>query len=279
MTNKQDQPVDNLAIWNEVEATPPSKTKTGDFQGRVLTSINPTYLVKRATEMFGMMGCGWGCEIIEERFDDGKPMHNADGGHIGNEIMHTIRLRLWYKVDGERYEVEQFGHTPYVYNTKYGFKTDFEAAKKSYTDAMKKCLSLLGFSADIFMGQYDNPDYIEAQIQSEKIEQADNREDELARQKVEFIEWLEKELQAIKDIPNKSALAVIDRKIRSKAERKAQVLGIKFDSVAKKITDAVNERKQQILPKVVCESCGDITNDEIGNVCRECGGKKVKMEQ
>src|SRR5690606_33640239 len=62
--------------------------------------------------------------------------------------------------NGERGEVVQFGQTTFVGRNKNGFFTDEEAPKKSLTDAMSKCLSLLGFSADIHLGRFDDNKYV-----------------------------------------------------------------------------------------------------------------------
>jgi hypothetical protein len=148
----------NLALWHQVEKTDPNYTKPfsrgGGFRG---TATNATYLAKKATEVFGPMGIGWGVEIIDEAIMDGAPLDDA-----GNrERIHKVRVKLWYRLGEERGEVVQFGQTTFVGRNKNGFFTDEEAPKKSLTDAMSKCLSLLGFSADIHLGRYDDNKYVE----------------------------------------------------------------------------------------------------------------------
>lgn len=154
----------NLSIWSEVESTDPDATKqykgVGGFSG---TAVNATYLIRKATELFGPMGLGWGAEIVSEYITEGAPMTFTIVGEqpqICIEKIHTMRLKLWYMKDGKRAEVEHFGHTDLVYRNKWGFQTEKEPSKKSYTDALKKCLSMLGFAADIFLGEFEIPNML-----------------------------------------------------------------------------------------------------------------------
>ena len=150
----------NLNIWDAVQATDPKYTKAfnrgGGFKG---TATNATYLAKKATEQFGPCGIGWGVSVVDEQLITGAP-HMAEGAVIANDIIHKLHVKFWYVMDGVRGEIEQFGQTQMVGKNKNGFYTDEEAPKKSMTDAMSKCLSLLGFSADIHLGLYDDNKYV-----------------------------------------------------------------------------------------------------------------------
>jgi hypothetical protein len=157
--SKQEQ--NNLAIWQQVEKTDPQYTKQfsrgGGFRG---TATNATYLAKKATATFGPMGIGWGVEILDEELMTGAAIIN-DGEILGHELIHKVRVKVWYRQGAERGEVVQFGQTQFVGRNKNGLYTDEEAPKKSLTDGMSKCLSLLGFSADIHLGRYDDNKYVE----------------------------------------------------------------------------------------------------------------------
>lgn len=146
----------NLALWRRVEKTDPQYTKPfsrgGGFRG---TAVNGTYLARKATEAFGPMGIGWGLEILDEELMQGAPL--GDGAF---ELVHKVRVKLWYVLDGQRGEVVQFGQTTFVGRNKNGLYTDEEAPKKSLTDAMSKCLSLLGFAADVHLGRFDDNKYV-----------------------------------------------------------------------------------------------------------------------
>jgi hypothetical protein len=150
----------NKNLWNTVAVTNPnfvkSFTRCGGFSG---TAINATYQAQKATETFGPCGIGWGIDILEERYQDGAPLIQ-DGAVVGNEVIHVLRAKLWYVHQGKRGEVIHFGQTPFVGRNKNGFFTDEEAPKKSMTDAMSKCLSLIGFSADVHLGLYDDNKYV-----------------------------------------------------------------------------------------------------------------------
>lgn len=148
--------MENLSLWRSVEKTDPKFTKDfnrgGGFKG---TAINPTFLVMKATETFGLPGIGWGYEIVKEEMLFGAFI--ADGIQ---EQTHCLQVKLWYIMDGKRGEIEHFGATTYVGKNKYGPFTDEEAKKKTLTDAITKCLSWLGFSSDVHLGRYDDNKYV-----------------------------------------------------------------------------------------------------------------------
>lgn len=152
--------MDHLHIWEQVERTDPRHTKSfqrsGGFSG---TAINAVYLARQATQVFGPMGIGWGVEIVDETIMQGAPMLH-DGAVIGHELIHKLRINLWYLDNGQRGEVTHFGQTTFVGKNKYGPYTDEEAPKKSLTDATSKALSLLGFAADVHLGLYDDNKYV-----------------------------------------------------------------------------------------------------------------------
>ena len=150
----------SMELWNAVAVTNPNFvkgfTRSGGFSG---TAINATYQAQKATETFGPCGIGWGIDILEERYQDGAPLIQ-DGAVVGKEVIHVLRVKLWYVYEGKRGEVIHFGQTIFVGRNKNGFFTDEEAPKKSMTDAMSKCLSLIGFSADVHLGLYDDNKYV-----------------------------------------------------------------------------------------------------------------------
>ncbi|MBI6189410.1 hypothetical protein GIJ48_14725 [Escherichia coli] len=186
---------DHLNIWKRVQRTDARFTKPLDGVGYTGTSINSTYMFMRATEIFGPIGEGWGYEIVEEKFVNGKPLAEPvldernkqvttrflrDGdGSLFCEQNHSLKIRFWYTIECEtRGEFESYGATPYRYQTTYGIKVDGEVFKKSLTDAIKKALSMLGFSSDVYMGMHDNPEYVASNKLEYEIKAAsDNAED------------------------------------------------------------------------------------------------------
>jgi len=181
---------DNLmTVWGHASKTDPSATKADNTGGYKSTSINGYWAVKKATELWGPCGKDWGYEILEDVLTDGIPLMDKESGiPICKSQMHTIKLRLWYP-DCREGGVINYGHTPYIFNSKYGPMCDMEAPKKSLTDAVKKCLSFLGFSADIFMGEFDDSDYVEERRNEESLAKADDKEAEAERQKGEYRQW------------------------------------------------------------------------------------------
>lgn len=151
----------NLALWESVQATDPNYTKafnrSGGFRG---TAINHTYQQKRATQAFGPKGLGWGSRILDEKYAEGAPIVHPQHGVIGREIIHVVRIELWYLREGQRGSVEAFGQTTFVGSNKHGTFTDEEAPKKSLTDAESKALASLGFSADVHLGLFDDSKYV-----------------------------------------------------------------------------------------------------------------------
>lgn len=154
-------------LWNHVNKTDVRYTKAITGRPYKGTTVNVTWLIRAATERFGPCGIGFGWEIANERIEDG-----GDKARI-----HIVLLRFWYVLDGKRGEIFQFGQTPFV--TKNGH-TDEDAPKKSVTDALTKCLSYLGFAADIYMGEWD--DNRHASTRDEEDRSRRKEEHEKARQ-------------------------------------------------------------------------------------------------
>lgn len=159
-------PAERLAIWNQVAVTDPNHTKAfsrgGGFKG---SAINSTYLIRKATELWGPMGARWGARVLEEKMLQGAPMLDGEGKVMGHELIHQLHVELHYPytvqgVEGQG-RITHFGQTQFVGRNKNGMFTDEEAPKKSMTDAIGKCLSMLGFSADIYLGLYDDSKYVD----------------------------------------------------------------------------------------------------------------------
>jgi len=237
----------NLELWESVSRTDPAFTKAykgpGGFQG---TAVSPTYVNMKATEIFGPVGIGWGWEVLVDRYDVGAPIREKDGENKGAVIchasMHVLKIKLWYILKGSRGEVEHYGCTPFVSETKYGPNTDFEAPKKSLTDAIKKCLVQIGFAADIYMGLYDDEHYLNEVSDAAALERAENKIDEKAKQDAEYREWLANNIRLIETATNLNEL----QKLYSSVIRK---LDLRKDEAGKlKATKAKDIRKAELAP-------------------------------
>ncbi|HGY2266125.1 hypothetical protein [Morganella morganii] len=205
---------DNLSIWKQVQRTDPRFTKPLEGAGFQGTSINSNYMLMRATEIFGPIGEGWGYEVVEEKFLDGKPLtepvmennkqvalrylRDADGS-LFCEQNHSIKIQFWYRSkDGKCCYFESYGATPYRYQTQYGIKVDAEVIKKSLTDAIKKALSMLGFSSDVFMGMHDNPEYLIKNKMEFEIKAASDNADDTVRLREELDEKFKRNTETMR---------------------------------------------------------------------------------
>lgn len=152
-----------MSLWQEVFTTDPAAVKPITGKAYSGNSPKPYWLVQRATEVFGPCGIGWGLEVVNERFER----------LTDTDVLHVALVRVWYLFGNKRGEIEQMGQTKACYKKKDGgMMVDEDAPKKSVTDGLTKCLSLLGFAGDIFSGRWDDSKYIEqaAAITKERIE-------------------------------------------------------------------------------------------------------------
>lgn len=139
-----------MDLWNSVCVTDPKAVKAITGKSYKGNSPRPYWVIQRATEVFGPCGLGWGVEILSERFE-----------RFGDESLHVAQVRVWYELDGKRGVIEQMGQTRAEYISASGKHiVDEDAPKKSVTDGMVKCLSMLGFAGDIFSGQWDDSKYV-----------------------------------------------------------------------------------------------------------------------
>lgn len=163
----------NLSLWNAVFETDPRYTKSFDRSGGFSgTAINFTYLMKKATAVFGPFGASWGVTVLDEKYVQGHRLDDAQ-----HAIVHVVRIRLHYTLDGKQGSIESFGQTTFVGKNKHGVFTDEEAPKKSLTDAMSKALSWLGFGGDVHMGLYDDNKYVSAARRSTELQEVSSAPD------------------------------------------------------------------------------------------------------
>lgn len=144
---------DNKALWNAVSKTDPRAVKPITGKSYKGNSPKPYWLIERATEEFGPIGIGWGVVVKSERFE-----------RLGEfDVLHVAVVSVWYVKDGKRSETfDQMGGTKAAYMTSKGaLMVDEDAGKKSVTDGMVKCLSMIGFAGDIFSGRWDDSKYVE----------------------------------------------------------------------------------------------------------------------
>lgn len=214
----------NMQIWSQVEKTDTRFTKEAKVGGQQITSLNGTAMIMKATEVFGPVGIGFGWKVTEERFDKGAEMFSGEGDKrvsLGFELNHTVKILFWFKHNGERGELEQYGCTPYLYKSKFGTTTDGEAPKKSLTDAIKKSLSMLGFSADVFLGMFDDREYVQQLQEEQAIELAVDKEAEIERQKQGRLDYIKSVVETMQGAQSMQELKKLhDHAVRQLTARK-----------------------------------------------------------
>jgi len=217
--------MDNMKLWQSVCVTDPKAVKpiTGkQYKGN---SPKPYWVIQRATEVFGPCGLGWGVKILSERFE-----------RFGDEALHIAHVMVWYMQDGKRCEIEQMGQTRASYISAAGKHiVDEDAPKKSATDGMVKCLSMLGFAGDIFSGQWDDSKYVAWAAEETKRREMPTITEkqaadvvaliqEVGADKVAFLAWVEKmaghPVPTEQDIPA-AALDTVTKTLEKKRTQKA----------------------------------------------------------
>lgn len=174
----------NKALWDSVCMTNPEAVKPITGKTYKGNSPKPYWLIERATEVFGPVGIGWGCTVKSERFE-------RLGEH---DVLHVAVVSVWYVHNGVRSETfDQMGGTKAAYMTAGSEKAppklivDEDAGKKSVTDGMVKCLSMIGFAGDIFSGRWDDSKYVaEAAAHYSDKERAQQRSEWLEEQAMLF---------------------------------------------------------------------------------------------
>jgi hypothetical protein len=135
---------DNLKLWKLVEKTNPKYTKKANVGGNQITSISPQYQIMNVTEQFGSYGKTWGFKQIELDYTL-VPKFNL-----------IVFKAIFFYPGGEFPTINSVK----MFMDNAQTKIDDNFAKKVETDTLTKCISKLGFNADIFMGKFDDVRYL-----------------------------------------------------------------------------------------------------------------------
>ena len=177
---------DNLELWKSVEKTDPAFTKQfkgkGGFTG---TAICAQWQRYKATELWGPCGGEWG--IKEQAFD----WYWAPDKH-DSMLMYTGTL---FYPNGKLYVASDLAVWMYS-NTYKTWSKNNDIMKKASTDALTKGLSMLGFSADVFMGKFDDNKYVQEMKEEFKDPEVKKVTDTFPGSKVVDVDEMEKELLA-----------------------------------------------------------------------------------
>ena len=138
----------NMELWGMVAVTP-SKYLADIPAGKGLTSISATYQLRRATEIFGPYGQGWGIDDLTWEVVDGLPVMRK------GEVVTTKTVILggvfWYEWEGEKCQFPVIADRP--------FKPGEFVMKSLLTELQSKGLSKLGFSADVYSKSREDHDF------------------------------------------------------------------------------------------------------------------------
>jgi hypothetical protein len=140
---------ENTALWDKLGKTDPAHTKGftrgGGFKG---TAIKPMWSYRRMTEEFGPIGQGWGVN---------SPSFQVVPGTDGETLVFCT-VSIWY----EKPEQTSWGVGGDKVIAKFssGHKSDDEAFKKAFTDAITNALKMIGMGADVHMGMFDDSKYV-----------------------------------------------------------------------------------------------------------------------
>jgi hypothetical protein len=142
----------NLELWNKLGKTDPAHTKGftrgGGFKG---TAIKPIYTEQKMTEIFGPCGVGWGFS---------QPQFQVVPGSDGQVAVYCW-LALWINYEGKvSAEIPGVGGDMVVIKQQSGLRTNDEAFKAAFTDAIGNAMKHIGMSADVHMGRFDDSKYV-----------------------------------------------------------------------------------------------------------------------
>lgn len=229
----------NLDFWNSVAKTDPAFTKKASKGAHNFTSVAPMYQNKKATEKFGMQGIGWGVVVGSEVFTEKE---------YGTTTILSYDATLFFINDGVRGEIpihasEKSCYMTNGYKGKEGYmKIDDEVRKKVVTNAKTKGLSELGFSADIFLGQFDDPNYVDYLNFEMSLEKADDFERESNAKIDELKDWCRKESAVYTSIRDKRTLDLLLVGHKNKLQGRCQLLNLDYQAYAKGFDVAYNSQ-------------------------------------
>lgn len=233
----------NLDLWNSVEKTDPAFTKKAKKGAYQFTSIAPMYQFKEATKAFGPQGIGWGVVPESEKFGETT---------YGTTVILSYDAVLFYMYKGQRGEIPIHASEKSCYQTQGAngyMKIDDEARKKVVTDAKTKGLSEIGFCADVFMGQFDDPNYVDYRNLEEGINKSENKEEEIKEKIEELNEWCRKEITVYASLRDERTLATILAGHLGKLQNRSRLLNVNYEAYASQFKKAHDEQLSKVKGK------------------------------
>lgn len=231
---------ENLNLWKLVEKTDTKHTKQAKKGQYQFTAIAPMSQFKKATEVFGVQGMKWGVKVGSEIFSETT---------IGETILINYDAIMFFEFNGEKGELPIHACEKLAYKTNGAngyLKVDEEARKKVVTNAKTKGLSELGFNADVFMGMFDDIEYVETRKAEGELEAAENKE---KFNKEKYGEIKQTVLDAVKtfdQLPTVKSLDNLYQKTLSKVRSKLNAYKFNPQAFDDTLTNAYNKRKAEL---------------------------------
>lgn len=172
----------NMHIWDKVCKTDSEHTKKVNQRGGY-TAIDATYQSMKATELFGSYGSGWGLNSI-----------NYDFTLFEQTKMVICHAVFFYKIDG----ITSSFPISNAISAMMGPKADEDFCKKLETNTLSKALSRIGFSADVFLGLFDDAEYIALLKTEESIAKAEDKDAEILARREETSSYVLRNIEAVR---------------------------------------------------------------------------------
>lgn len=217
---------ENLSIWDAVSETDPAYTKQVNQRGGY-TTIDAQYQLMNATKEFGPYGKTWGFKDID-----------LDYTLIAKGLV--IFKGVFFFPGG------QF---PIINCKSIGEKkVDEDFAKKLETNTLSKALSKLGFNADIFMGKFEDFDYVNMALTKSEIKKADDEGEAVEKALDELEAWIVQEVETYKMLPAITSLNPVYSTHKKKAELRCKAVGMNPKATLERFQAAYMERRNELEP-------------------------------
>lgn len=141
---------ENLKLWKAVEKTPPDMTKEVRFGKRHYTTIDPQWQMRVATALWGPYGFRWGMRKLDWKIVETHEFDATLKQYLASAII--LKAEFFYPVSDKEASFEILNDDK--------FKLGDDTLKKLITNTRSKALSWLGFSADVFLGKFDDVGYV-----------------------------------------------------------------------------------------------------------------------
>lgn len=141
---------DPMRVWDLCPTTDKRFTKKVSYGSHAFTTIDAQWQLEVATRQWGPYGKAWG--IRDMRFSEIVTEDVLDNGTPIKRYTLALDCEFFYPDSGDTVSFPVSVDMP--------FKHGGDLRKKLATSARSKALSYLGFSADVYMGKFDDPEYL-----------------------------------------------------------------------------------------------------------------------